>query len=107
MRLDSITQLFRKRFPGDESYDLAQRQTPNVLYALVRPDSFPKAELLDFNEELSHEIGLGGIEGSKDRDFLNCNFIPEYLETYATAYSGHQFGNWAGQLGDGRAIYVG
>ncbi|MHA6726573.1 protein adenylyltransferase SelO [Chryseobacterium sp. A301] len=107
MRLDRITQLFRKRFPGDESYDLAQRQTPNVLYALVRPDSFPKAELLDFNEELSREIGLGGIDGSKDCDFLNCNFIPENLETYATAYSGHQFGNWAGQLGDGRAIYVG
>lgn len=107
MRLDRITQLFRKRFPGDESYDLAQRQTPNVLYALVRPDSFPEAELLDFNEELSREIGLGGIEDSKDIDFLNCNYIPSNLETYATAYSGHQFGNWAGQLGDGRAIFLG
>ena len=29
-----------------------------------------------------------------------------YPETqpYAMAYAGHQFGNWAGQLGDGRAI---
>jgi len=25
----------------------------------------------------------------------------------ATAYSGHQFGHWAGQLGDGRAILLG
>ncbi|MGI4858886.1 MAG: protein adenylyltransferase SelO [Janthinobacterium lividum] len=26
---------------------------------------------------------------------------------YATVYSGHQFGNWAGQLGDGRAVSLG
>ena len=29
------------------------------------------------------------------------------METYATVYGGHQFGNWAGQLGDGRAILLG
>ena len=29
------------------------------------------------------------------------------FQPYATAYSGHQFGQWAGQLGDGRAIYLG
>jgi len=29
------------------------------------------------------------------------------METYATCYGGHQFGNWAGQLGDGRAIGLG
>jgi uncharacterized protein YdiU (UPF0061 family) len=29
------------------------------------------------------------------------------FEPFATAYSGHQFGQWAGQLGDGRAIYLG
>jgi len=29
------------------------------------------------------------------------------METYATRYGGHQFGHWAGQLGDGRAIYLG
>ena len=29
------------------------------------------------------------------------------METYATCYGGHQFGNWAGQLGDGRVINLG
>lgn len=28
-------------------------------------------------------------------------------QTYAQCYGGHQFGNWAGQLGDGRAINLG
>jgi len=29
------------------------------------------------------------------------------MEPYAACYGGHQFGNWAGQLGDGRAITLG
>jgi uncharacterized protein YdiU (UPF0061 family) len=33
--------------------------------------------------------------------------LPENIKTYSTAYAGHQFGQWAGQLGDGRAIYAG
>ena len=31
----------------------------------------------------------------------------QFLKPMATAYSGHQFGDWAGQLGDGRAILLG
>jgi uncharacterized protein YdiU (UPF0061 family) len=34
------------------------------------------------------------------------NHLPENIKPYSTAYAGHQFGNWAGQLGDGRAIYA-
>ncbi len=29
------------------------------------------------------------------------------MEPYAACYGGHQFGSWAGQLGDGRAISLG
>jgi uncharacterized protein YdiU (UPF0061 family) len=29
------------------------------------------------------------------------------MKPYAACYAGHQFGNWAGQLGDGRAITLG
>ena len=31
----------------------------------------------------------------------------EGMDPYAQRYGGHQFGNWAGQLGDGRAITLG
>jgi uncharacterized protein YdiU (UPF0061 family) len=31
----------------------------------------------------------------------------EFSSPIATVYSGHQFGVWAGQLGDGRAILLG
>lgn len=35
------------------------------------------------------------------------NRVPEGADPHAACYGGHQFGNWAGQLGDGRAISYG
>ena len=35
------------------------------------------------------------------------NTLAPGMAHYATAYGGHQFGTWAGQLGDGRAIFLG
>lgn len=105
MKLELITQKFTKLFPGDLSGNTMQRQTPDVLFCSVRPADFINTELIDFNEDLSVEIGLGNLESNKD--FLAAQDLPDNVETYATAYAGHQFGNWAGQLGDGRAIYAG
>lgn len=105
MKLDLITQKFTKLFPGDFSGNTMQRQTPDVMFCLVKPADFINTELIDFNEDLSVEIGLGNLES--DKDFLAAQNLLENIETYATAYAGHQFGNWAGQLGDGRAIYAG
>ena len=83
-----------------------QRNTPKVLFSTVDPAGFEDPELIIFNENLSEEIGLGKFE-EKDLDFLVGNNLPENVQTYSTAYAGHQFGNWAGQLGDGRAILAG
>lgn len=107
MNLNQITQPFLENFPGDFSGNLMQRQTPGVLFSVVEPAHFDHPQLIVFNEELSEEIGLGKIDSENDVEFLHSNFIPENLKTYATAYAGHQFGNWAGQLGDGRAIFAG
>ena len=38
---------------------------------------------------------------------LAGNIIPEQSKPIANCYCGYQFGNWAGQLGDGRAISLG
>jgi uncharacterized protein YdiU (UPF0061 family) len=105
MNLKTITQNFTQKFPGDFSGNMMQRQTPEVLFCSVEPAEFENTELIDFNETLSLEIGLGKL--NNDQDFLAAQNLPENIRTYATAYAGHQFGNWAGQLGDGRAIYAG
>lgn len=105
MNLKNITQNFTQKFPGDFSENTMQRQTPEVLFCSVKPADFENTKLIDFNQDLSLETGLGALEN--DEDFLAAQNLPENFNTYATAYAGHQFGNWAGQLGDGRAIYAG
>ncbi|WP_294283248.1 protein adenylyltransferase SelO family protein [uncultured Chryseobacterium sp.] len=106
MNIEKITQPFIKKFPGDFSGNPIQRNTPKVLFATIAPAGFDHPKRIAFNEKLSEEIGLGTFE-EKDLNFLVGNKLPENVKTYATAYAGHQFGNWAGQLGDGRAILAG
>lgn len=106
MNIQKITQKYLDIFPGDLTGNLQQRQTPNVLFSTVKPVSFERPKLLLFNTELSEQIGLGPFD-DKDLSFLAATDLPENVRTFATAYAGHQFGNWAGQLGDGRAIYGG
>lgn len=106
MNIDKITHPFTEIFPGDLSGNTIQRNTPKVLFSTVEPVGFENPELIIFNEKLSEEIGLGKLN-EKDIDFLAATNLPENIKTYATAYAGHQFGNWAGQLGDGRAILAG
>ncbi|MFY7814189.1 MAG: protein adenylyltransferase SelO family protein, partial [Chryseobacterium taeanense] len=106
MNIENIKQPFIKKFPGDFSGNTMQRNTPKVLFSTVNPAGFDHPQLIAFNEKLSEEIGLGKFE-EKDLDFLVGNKLPENIKTYSTAYAGHQFGNWAGQLGDGRAILAG
>ncbi len=107
MNINNINQPFIQNFSGDFSGNPMQRQTPKLMFAVTKTVGFPNAELLIFNESLSIDIGLGKIESQDDLDFLAATNIPEKIITYATAYAGHQFGIWAGQLGDGRAIYAG
>lgn len=106
MKIENIQQPFIKKFPGDFSGNTMQRNTPKVLFSTVNPAGFDHPSLIAFNEKLSEEIGLGKFE-EKDLDFLVGNNLPQEMQTYSTAYAGHQFGNWAGQLGDGRAILAG
>ena len=37
-------------------------------------------------------------------EVLGGNRVLPGMQPYAARYGGHQFGQWAGQLGDGRAI---
>ncbi|WP_372473262.1 YdiU family protein [Capnocytophaga sp. ARDL2] len=105
MNTHQITQRFFQ-FPGDKSLNPYPRQTPNVLYSWVVPHNFTSPKLVLFNQKLANEIGLGSFS-ENEIPFLVGNDLPDTIQPYSTAYAGHQFGNWAGQLGDGRAIYAG
>ncbi|MBS1958757.1 MAG: YdiU family protein [Bdellovibrionales bacterium] len=66
-------------------------------------------EMLIWSEEAAALIGLDkpkdphGIEAQ----IFAGNQLVDGMQPYATRYGGHQFGTWAGQLGDGRALILG
>ena len=50
------------------------------------------------------------LEDANTPAFLSVftgNQLPQHCQPRAAVYSGHQFGQWAGQLGDGRALSLG
>jgi serine/tyrosine/threonine adenylyltransferase len=98
---------FISTFKGDESGDLSPRQTPDVFYSKAIPTPVNKPDLLGWSDELAEELGIQKPDDQKDIDILGGNYITPTMYPYAARYGGHQFGNWAAQLGDGRAITLG
>ncbi|MHC2993330.1 hypothetical protein OB13_17740 [Pontibacter sp. HJ8] len=98
---------FVSTFDGDESGSLQPRQTPGVLYSKAIPTPVEKPTLLAWSEELAHELGIEKPTDQQEIDILGGNRVTDTMYPYAACYAGHQFGQWAGQLGDGRAITLG
>ncbi len=61
--------------------------------------------MIHTSPEMVDALGLNGSTESQDflEIFSGSKLLPN-TSPYAMCYGGHQFGNWAGQLGDGRAI---
>lgn len=106
---------FTTHFDGDDSGNLQSRQTPGVLYSKANPSPVQKIGLIAWSNELAAELELvNPLEESTshqkakaDIEILGGNLITSSMYPYAACYAGHQFGNWAGQLGDGRALTLG
>ncbi|GMV44770.1 MAG: UPF0061 protein [Pseudomonadota bacterium] len=73
----------------------------------VAPLGLPAPHWVVRNGSLAAELGLADwLQGDAALQLLAGNAQPRG-GTWATVYSGHQFGVWAGQLGDGRALLLG
>jgi len=101
------TARFRAAFPGDPSGDPTPRQTPGVLWSAVQPTPVAAPRLIGWSGELAGELGLEKPSAQDAVDVLGGSALAPGMEPYAACYGGHQFGHWAGQLGDGRAITLG
>ncbi len=98
---------FVENFPGDESGNVRPRQTPGMFYSKALPTPVSQVSLLAWSEELAKELGIEKPFEQNDINILGGNLVTPSMYPYAACYAGHQFGNWAGQLGDGRAITLG
>ncbi len=82
----------------------------------VLPTPLPDPYWVGFTTDLAQQLGIALNASGLPADprwleVLSGNSLITQEQTFstpiATAYSGHQFGVWAGQLGDGRAILLG
>jgi uncharacterized protein YdiU (UPF0061 family) len=94
--------------PVDADDDPAPRAVPGVSLSRVRPTPVVAPRLLAWSDNLGEELGLARpAPGSAALAILAGNGLAPGMQPYAARYGGHQFGHWAGQLGDGRAITLG
>ncbi|KAH4063850.1 selenoprotein O [Parastagonospora nodorum] len=118
--------VFTQNLPTDdafptpkESHDsprqkLGPRMVKDALYTYVRPDPQGEAELLAVSQRALQDLGLSEEEAKSDefKEVVSGKKILTWDESkpdegvypWAQCYGGYQFGQWAGQLGDGRAI---
>ena len=96
--------------PRDE---IGPRQVQKALFTWVRPAEQKDPELLAISPAALRDLGIraGEVKTEEFRQFVAGNKLygwdEEKLEggyPWAQCYGGFQFGQWAGQLGDGRVI---
>ncbi|CAL9060912.1 unnamed protein product [Musa banksii] len=101
---------FVRELPGDPRTDTIPRQVLHACYSRVSPSAeVENPELVAWSESVAELLDLDQKEFIRpDFPIIFAGALPlkEGLP-YAQCYGGHQFGRWAGQLGDGRAITLG
>jgi uncharacterized protein YdiU (UPF0061 family) len=80
---------------------------PPAFYTRLMPTPLPAPYLVAVSPAAAQLLGLTAEQVADSLDVLIGNAVPERGQPLAAVYSGHQFGVWAGQLGDGRAILFG
>ena len=119
-RMTSTTELgslsaldFKNRFtralPSDSSEVNYPREVRSACYSRVKPTPAREPSLVAHSREVAELLGLGEracLSPEFTQVFSGCRALPG-MDCHALCYGGHQFGHWAGQLGDGRAINLG
>ena len=111
-----FTNRFTNELPADTNTSNQRRQVPTACFSYVSPTKVARPTLVAAAPEVAEMLGLPataftqGAPGLAADDLLQTvagNALLDGMTPYACCYGGHQFGNWAGQLGDGRAINLG
>lgn len=106
MKKIEVSNIFTDDLPGDAEKRNFVRQVYSACYSEVHPKATSQPAWVHFNSSLAEELNLSEVDRRQLLPLLSGNADFEGAKPYAMCYGGHQFGNWAGQLGDGRAINV-
>ena len=111
LRLDEL--VFTNRFcldlPADVEQSDRRRQVTGAAYSLVDPTPVSSPRLVAHAREVVEMLGLAPdvVDSQSFAEVFGGNRVVDGMVPHASCYGGHQFGTWAGQLGDGRAIALG
>ncbi|MGA1195454.1 MAG: protein adenylyltransferase SelO family protein, partial [Candidatus Latescibacterota bacterium] len=100
---------FTNELPADPETENFRRQVRDACYSRVKPTPVSNPQLVAYAKEVANLLDLSqeACESDLFTQVFVGNHILEGMDPFAMCYGGHQFGNWAGQLGDGRAINLG
>jgi uncharacterized protein YdiU (UPF0061 family) len=100
---------FVRELPADPVAGRHIRQVSGACYSRVEPEPVRAPRLLAWSPEVAALLDLdeAAVRAPAFAEVFAGNRLLPGMEPYAACYGGHQFGNWAGQLGDGRAITLG
>lgn len=102
----NIQDKFNQELPADPITKQSRRQVEKACFSYATPRVPSAPVLVHASEEVGNLLGLTAEDLESD-EFLKIFSGAKVLDDtkpYAMCYGGHQFGHWAGQLGDGRAI---
>ncbi|MFM8703310.1 MAG: protein adenylyltransferase SelO [Planctomycetia bacterium] len=109
--LDSLrfTNRFTHELPGDPETHAGRRQVRGACWSQARPTPVVAPRLVAHAREVAEllDIDLSPDDEHSFAEVFAGNRLLPGMEPFAMCYGGHQFGHWAGQLGDGRAINLG
>jgi len=100
---------FVRELPADPQNGPGTRQVKAAAYSFASPTAVSNPRLLAYSPNVALMLGLEDAD-IRSESFLQAfsgNALLPGMQAYAANYGGHQFGHWAGQLGDGRAIALG
>ncbi len=104
-----LADTFNVELPADSIRLNVPRQVHEACFSFVNPVIPSNPKLIHTSDNMLKSIGLENYDKSTST-FLEIFSGSRHIANsapYAMCYGGHQFGHWAGQLGDGRAINLG
>jgi uncharacterized protein YdiU (UPF0061 family) len=102
----NIKNTFTESLPADPILENTRRQVTKACYSFVTPKQTARPEILHVSKEMATNLGISETDFTSEefKNVFTGNTVLPKTKPYAMCYGGHQFGQWAGQLGDGRAI---
>jgi uncharacterized protein YdiU (UPF0061 family) len=100
---------FVRELPADPDPANNRRPVYGACFSRVKPQKVRSPQLVAYSREVADLLDLSPAVCETDyfTHLFAGNVLAPQMDPYATCYGGHQFGNWAEQLGDGRAINLG